>query len=345
MAAGLAGDGGDARHFRRSLRQRCGTDEVGARRYWVSGHWIRAAADDPPASPGRCSAHPRYLPYQRRSGHRRRLLTARRGLELGAPSDTGSGTWMPDPQAAMPHAVGRGEMLPSGETTCRASIDQYPAGRPDRQGRMTDAATYTLFPRRIPCLRAQPARRRPHDLDVRMWPARFPAVPGQRARGEAQRQRRQTTSSTSAWVTPARWPVPLPLAVQTAVARRYADLGGATTMLPTEDAAWVAKEPARRFGPDRLELHPDPASRRQPAGDPAGPAADGAAQDPRLSYRYHAQRGRVLHRRGTPTGHPGWRRNEGAPVNPRAHAPGRRAQPTPPRSSVRGRATATWPPC
>ena len=40
-----------------------------------------------------------------------------------------------------------------------------------------------------------------------------------------------------------------PLAVQTAVARRYADLGGATTMLPTEDAAWVGAELARRFGP------------------------------------------------------------------------------------------------
>jgi glutamate-1-semialdehyde 2,1-aminomutase len=40
-----------------------------------------------------------------------------------------------------------------------------------------------------------------------------------------------------------------PLPVQTAIARRYADLGGATTMLPTEDAAWVAAELARRFGP------------------------------------------------------------------------------------------------
>ncbi len=33
---------------------------------------------------------------------------------------------MPDPQAAE-HAVGRGE-IPSGETTCRASIDQHPGG-------------------------------------------------------------------------------------------------------------------------------------------------------------------------------------------------------------------------
>jgi glutamate-1-semialdehyde 2,1-aminomutase len=37
--------------------------------------------------------------------------------------------------------------------------------------------------------------------------------------------------------------------VQAAVARRYCELGGATTMLPTEDAAWVGAELARRFGP------------------------------------------------------------------------------------------------
>jgi glutamate-1-semialdehyde 2,1-aminomutase len=40
-----------------------------------------------------------------------------------------------------------------------------------------------------------------------------------------------------------------PAPVQTAVAQRYGELGGATTMLPTEDAAWVAAELARRFGP------------------------------------------------------------------------------------------------
>ena len=40
-----------------------------------------------------------------------------------------------------------------------------------------------------------------------------------------------------------------PAAVQMATARRFADLGGATTMLPTQDAAWVAAELARRFGP------------------------------------------------------------------------------------------------
>jgi glutamate-1-semialdehyde 2,1-aminomutase len=40
-----------------------------------------------------------------------------------------------------------------------------------------------------------------------------------------------------------------PAAVRAAVSRRYAELGGATTMLPTQDAAWVAAELTRRFGP------------------------------------------------------------------------------------------------
>jgi len=39
-----------------------------------------------------------------------------------------------------------------------------------------------------------------------------------------------------------------PAPVQAALARRYSQLGGATTMLPTEDAAWVAAELTRRFG-------------------------------------------------------------------------------------------------
>jgi glutamate-1-semialdehyde 2,1-aminomutase len=39
-----------------------------------------------------------------------------------------------------------------------------------------------------------------------------------------------------------------PAPVQAAVNLRYCDLGGATTMLPTPDAAWVAAELTRRFG-------------------------------------------------------------------------------------------------
>ena len=41
-----------------------------------------------------------------------------------------------------------------------------------------------------------------------------------------------------------------PEPVQAAIAERYAQLGGATTMLPTQDAAWVATELAQRFGPE-----------------------------------------------------------------------------------------------
>ncbi len=40
-----------------------------------------------------------------------------------------------------------------------------------------------------------------------------------------------------------------PAAVVAAVARRYGELGGATTMLPTPDTAWVGTELARRLGP------------------------------------------------------------------------------------------------
>ncbi|MCD9879808.1 transaminase [Streptomyces guryensis] len=39
-----------------------------------------------------------------------------------------------------------------------------------------------------------------------------------------------------------------PAAVADAVRRRFADLGGATAMLPTEDAEWVGAELTRRFG-------------------------------------------------------------------------------------------------
>ena len=52
-----------------------------------------------------------------------------------------------------------------------------------------------------------------------------------------------------------------------AVQRRYAELGGATAMLPTEDAAWVGAELARRFQVPPLELQPD-RHRRQPLGHP-----------------------------------------------------------------------------
>jgi glutamate-1-semialdehyde 2,1-aminomutase len=45
-----------------------------------------------------------------------------------------------------------------------------------------------------------------------------------------------------------------PAATADAVARRFAGLGGATTMMPTEDAEWVGRELTRRFGPSRWSL-------------------------------------------------------------------------------------------
>ena len=42
-----------------------------------------------------------------------------------------------------------------------------------------------------------------------------------------------------------------PEATVAAVQRRMGDLGGVTTMLPTEDAIWVADELSRRFGMDK----------------------------------------------------------------------------------------------
>ena len=87
-----------------------------------------------------------------------------------------------------------------------------------------------------------------------------------------------------------------PAAVRAAVARRYAELGGATTMLPTEDAAWVAGELSRRFGAGAVELHAD-RHRRQPVGHPAGQAAHRAAEDPGLQLLLPRERRRVVHRR------------------------------------------------
>src|SRR4051794_19399435 len=46
-----------------------------------------------------------------------------------------------------------------------------------------------------------------------------------------------------------------PRPVVDAVRRRLETLGGATAMLPTEDAAWVADELARRFGVARVRFN------------------------------------------------------------------------------------------
>ena len=114
-----------------------------------------------------------------------------------------------------------------------------------------------------------------------MWSGGFPLYLESAAGRPPDRHRRARPTSTSASATPARWPVTPRRPVRGRLTRRYGELGGATTMLPTEDAAWVAAELTRRFGLTLLELHAD-RDGRQPVGDPARPAADRAAEDPRL---------------------------------------------------------------
>jgi glutamate-1-semialdehyde 2,1-aminomutase len=106
-----------------------------------------------------------------------------------------------------------------------------------------------------------------------------------------------------------------PAAVRAAVARQYDELGGATTMLPTEDAAWVAAELARRFGPTHwsFTLTATDANRwairlaRQLTGRPKILV---------FSYCYHGSvdEAFIVAGPGGPMARPG---NVGAPVDPR----------------------------
>jgi glutamate-1-semialdehyde 2,1-aminomutase len=106
-----------------------------------------------------------------------------------------------------------------------------------------------------------------------------------------------------------------PAAVRAAVARQYGELGGATTMLPTEDAAWVAAELARRFGPAHwsFTLTATDANRwairlaRQLAGRPKVLV---------FSYCYHGSVDETFITAG-PDGPRSRAGNVGAPVDPR----------------------------
>ena len=107
-----------------------------------------------------------------------------------------------------------------------------------------------------------------------------------------------------------------PAAVQAAVSRRYGELGGATTMLPTQDAAWVAAELTRRFGVGPLELHadrpPTPTAGRSgwPASSPGGRRSPcSATATTAASTRRSSSR-----RQAGPRPRAG---NVGAPVDPR----------------------------
>ncbi len=106
-----------------------------------------------------------------------------------------------------------------------------------------------------------------------------------------------------------------PAATVTAVARRYGELGGAATMLPTSDAGWVGTELTRRFGPTRwsFTLTATDANRwairlaRQLTGRPRILV---------FSYCYHGSVDETFVIAGTdgPVSRPG---NTGAPVDPR----------------------------
>ncbi len=106
-----------------------------------------------------------------------------------------------------------------------------------------------------------------------------------------------------------------PAATVAAVARRYGELGGAATMLPTSDAGWVATELARRFGPARwsFTLTATDANRwairlaRQLTGRPRILV---------FSYCYHGSVDETFIIAGPdgPVSRPG---NTGAPVDPR----------------------------
>jgi glutamate-1-semialdehyde 2,1-aminomutase len=102
--------------------------------------------------------------------------------------------------------------------------------------------------------------------------------------------------------------------VQAALAQRYGELGGATTMLPTTDADWVAAELARRFGPSHwsFTLSATDANRwalrlvRQITGRPKVLV---------YSYCYHGSvdEAFIIAAAGGPRSRPG---NTGAPVDP-----------------------------
>ena len=82
-----------------------------------------------------------------------------------------------------------------------------------------------------------------------------------------------------------------------AVQRRFAELGGATTMMPTEDAGVVAAELTRRFGAAAVELRAH-RHRRQPLGAAPVPRRDRPAPHPRQQLLLPRQRRRVARHRG-----------------------------------------------
>ena len=117
--------------------------------------------------------------------------------------------------------------------------------------------------------------------------------------------------------------------------RRRGDAGGITAMMPTEDAAWVGDELARRFGLPALVVHAH-RDRRQPLGAAARPPGHRPAEGPGQHLLLPRQVDEAFASLGA--GRPGRRRG-------RATSARRSTRPRPPGGRVqrrRRRSSASW---
>ena len=113
------------------------------------------------------------------------------------------------------------------------------------------------------------------------WAGGFPLSVGHARAAPRSSTSTATTWSTSPWATPARWPATRRRRSSRRWPERAGELGGVTTMLPTEDAEWVARRTVAPIRPRALVLHAL-GDRRQPlAAAPRAPG-DRTAQGPGL---------------------------------------------------------------
>ena len=125
--------------------------------------------------------------------------------------------------------------------------------RPPRRVAAVHAPSASVSPRAPALARAVRAgarvagRRRADDLDGQVG-RRPPGVRRRRPRRERSRTSTATATSTSRSATRARWPATRRRRRWRPCSAGSATQGGATLMLPTEDAAWVGEELGRRFG-------------------------------------------------------------------------------------------------
>ena len=161
--------------------------------------------------------------------------------------------------------------------------------------------------RRPPALRRRlrgrppaPARRRADDLDEPRR-RRLPALPRPRARAPRVTDLDGHTYVDFALGDTGAMAGHSPPATVEAIARQSAS--GITAMMPTEDAAWVGAELARRFGPSAVVVHAH-GDRRQPLGDPARPPGHRAPQGPRQRLVLPRQRRRGVRAPRRPTARP-----------------------------------------